>query len=122
MLITITLKTFIQIILKMQNEKVSKKIKSSYLVIAIFSKKYSNSKRPKRERTPPVTQIDVRCMQPRFENSPCCARSGLTQTDIPLQQLRCTSGQGAGPRFGWNKPIYLYSRCYENCLCRVTSL
>ena len=59
----------------MQNEKVSKKIKSSYLVIAIFSKKYSNSKRPKRERTPPVTQIDVRCMQPRFENSPCYARS-----------------------------------------------
>ena len=46
-------------------------------------------------------------------------RPGLTQTDIPLQQLRCTSGQGAGPRFGWNKPIYLYSRCYENCLCRV---
>ena len=28
----------------MQNEKVSKKIKSSYLVIAIFSKKHSNSK------------------------------------------------------------------------------
>ena len=48
-------------------------------------------------------------------------RPGLKQTDIPLQQLRCTSGQGAGPRFGWNKPIYLYSRCYENCLCRVTS-
>ena len=46
-------------------------------------------------------------------------RSGLMQTEIPLQQLRCTSGQGAGPRFSWNKPIYLYSRCYENCLCRV---
>ena len=29
---------------KMQNKKVSKKIKSSYLVIAIFSKKHSNSK------------------------------------------------------------------------------
>ena len=34
----------IQIILKMENEKVSKKLKSSYLVIAISSKKHSNSK------------------------------------------------------------------------------
>ena len=46
-------------------------------------------------------------------------RSGLTQTSIPLQQLRCTSGLGAGPRFGWNMPIYLYLRWYENCLYRV---
>ena len=112
MLITITLKTFIQIILKMQNEKVSKKIKSSYLVIAIFSKKYSNSKRPKRERTPPVTQIDVRCMQPRFENSPCCAwsiRQDVGQV-LDRQTFSCSSydallARGQGPDSAGTSPF-----------------
>ena len=110
----------------MQNEKVSKKIKSSYLVIAIFSKKHSNSKETEM-RDSSTWDPDWRALYAAtiWEQSMLClvhltrCRPGLTQTDIPLQQLWCTSGQGAGPRFGWNKPIYLYSRCYENCLCRV---
>ena len=109
----------------MQNGKVSK-IKSSYLVIHIFSKKHSNSKKTEM-RDSSTWDPDWRTLYAAtfWEQSMLCllhsARCGasLTQTDIPLQQLRCTSGQGAGPRFGWNMPIYDYSRCYENCLCRV---
>ena len=119
----------IQIIWEMQNEKVSKKIKSSYLVIAIFSKKHSNSKETEM-RDSSTWHPDWRALYAAtiWEQSILClvhstrCRPGLTQTDIPLQQLLCTSGQGAGPRFGWNKPIYLYSRCYKSCLCIVTSL
>ena len=104
----------------------SKKIKSSYLVIAIFSEKHSNSDETKM-RDSSTWDPDWHALYAAtiWEQSMLClvhstrCRPGLTQTDIPLQQLRCTSGQGAGPRFGWNMPIYLYSRCYENCLCRV---
>ena len=67
------------------------------------------------------------CKRLRFENGPCCAWSIQRDvgqdlrrwTDVPMWQLRWTSGQWAGPRFGWDKPIYLYSRCLGNCLCRV---
>ena len=104
----------------------SKKTKSSYLVIPIFSKKHSNSKETEM-RDSSTWDPDWRALYAAtiWEQSILClvhstrCRPGLTQTDIPMQQLRCTSGQGAGPRFGWNKPIYLYSRCYENCLCRT---
>ena len=110
----------------MQNKKVSKKIKSSYFVIAIFSKKNSNSKETEM-RDSSTWDPDWRALYAAtiWEQSMLClvhstrCRPGLTQTDIPLQQLQCTSGGGAGPRFDWNMPIYLYSRCYENYLCRV---
>ena len=59
----------------MHNEKLSKKKKSSYLVIAIFSKSIQILKRPKCEIALPGTQIDVCCMQSRFENSPYYASS-----------------------------------------------
>ena len=80
----------------MQNEKVSEKIKSSYLVKAIFSKKHSNSKETEMrecEIAPPETQIDVRCMQPRFEISPCCAysiRRDVSQV-LHRQTFSCSS-------------------------------
>ena len=110
----------------MQNEKVPKKIKSSYLVIPIFSKKHSNSKETEM-RDSSTWDPDWRALYAAtiWEQSMLClfhltrCRLGLTQTDTPLQQLRCTSGQGAGPRFSCNMPIYLYLRCYEDCLCRV---
>ena len=113
--------------LKMQNKKCLK-IKSFYLVMVIFSKKHSNSKETEM-RDSSTWDPDWRALYAAtiWEQSMLClvhstrCRPGLTQKDIPLQ-LQCTSGQGAGPRFGWNKPIYLYSRCYKNCLCRVTSL
>ena len=107
-------------------KKCLKNKKSSYLAIAIFSKKHLNSNETEM-RDSSTWDSDWRALYVAtiWEQSMLClvhstrCRPGLTQTDIPLQQLRCTSGQGAGPRFGWNKPIYLYSRCYKNCLCRV---
>ena len=110
----------------MQNKKVSKKIKSSYLVIAIFSKKRSNSKenemRDSSSWDPYWRSLYAATI---WKQSILClvhltrCRPGLTQTDFPMQQLRCTSGHGAGLRFGWDKTIYLYSRCYKYCLCRA---
>ena len=110
----------------MQNEKVSKKIKSSFLVIPIFSKKHTNSKETEMQDSS-TWDPDWRVLYAAtiWEQSLLYllhltwCRPGLTQTDIPLQQLWYTSGQGAGPQFGWNMPIYVYSRCYENWLCRV---
>ena len=110
----------------MQNEKVSKKIKSSYLVIAIFSKKHSNSKETEM-RDSSTWDPDWRALYAAtiWEQSILClvhstrCRPGLTQTDIPMQQLRCTSGQGAGSRIGWGKPLNIYSKCYKYCLYRV---
>ena len=59
----------------MQNKKCLR-IKSSYLVMAIFfPKSIRILQRPKCEIAPPETQIDVRCIKPRFEDSPCCAWS-----------------------------------------------
>ena len=46
----------------MKNEKVSKKIKSSYLVIAILPKSIPILKRTKCKTAQPGTQIGVRCM------------------------------------------------------------
>ena len=94
---------------------------------SFFLKNIRILERRKCEIAPPGTQIDVCCKRLRFENGPCCAWSIQRDvgqdlrrwTDVPMRQLRCTSGQGAGPRFGWDKPIYLYSRCQGNCLCRV---
>ena len=107
--------------LKMQNKQ--------GIVMAIFSKKHLNSKETEMRDSSfwdqdwhalyaaTIWQQSMLCLA----HSTRC-RPGLTQKDIPLQQLRCTSGQGTGPWFGSNKPIYLYSWCYKNCLCRVTFL
>ena len=115
--------------LKMQNKKCLKNKMFLTCHGHFFSKSIRILRRPKWKKTPPGIQFDARYVQPRFENSPCCAWSirrdvgqVLHRQTFPCSMLRCTSRQGAGPRFGWNKPIYLYSRCYENCLCRVTSL
>ena len=91
-----------------------------------FSKKHSNSKETEM-RDSSTWDPDWCALYAAtiWEQSMLClvystrCKPGLTQTDIPLQHLWCTSGQGAGPWFGWNMPIYLYSRCHENCLCRV---
>ena len=60
-------------------------------------------KRPKCEIAPPGTQIDVRCMQPRFENSPYYAWSIRRDVDQVLQRqtFPCSSydallGKGQG--------------------------
>ena len=120
----------IQIIWKMQNEKVSKKwTKSSYLVIAIFQISIQIPKRSKCEIAPPETQIDVHCKQPRFENGPCCARSIRRDVSLVLcrQTFPCSSynallARGQGPDSAETSPFTSIRDARKNYLCRVTSL
>ena len=87
--------------------------------MTIFSKKHSNSKETEL-RDSSTWDPDWRALYAAtmLEQSMLClfhstrCKPGLAQTDTPLQQLRYTSGQEAGARFGCNKPIYLYLKCY----------
>ena len=74
-----------------------------------FFQKHSNSKETE-VRDSSTWDPDWRALYAAtiWEQSILClvhstrCRPGLTQTNIPLEQLRCTSGQGPGPQFGWD--------------------
>ena len=95
----------------MQNKKFLK-IKFSYLVMAVFfPKSIRILTRPKCEIAPPETQIDVLCIQPRFENSPYCAwsiRRDVSQV-LHRQTFPCSYNallaRGQGPDSAGTSPF-----------------
>ena len=69
-------------------------------------------KRPKCEIAPPETQIDVRCMQPRFENSPYYAWSiwrdvgqVLHRQSFPCNSYYALLTRGQGPDSAETNPF-----------------
>ena len=68
-------------------------------------------KRPKCEIAPPGTQIDVRCMQPRFENGPYCSWSirrdvgqVLHRGTFPCSSYDALLGRGQVPDLSGTSP------------------
>ena len=61
-----------------------------------------------------VTKVDNIDTSGLVKKTDCNTKISEIEDKIPDSKIKF--------RFGWNKPIYLYLRCYENCLCRVTSL
>ena len=86
-----------------------------------FPRRIRILKRPKCEIAPTGTQIDVRCMQSRFENSPCCAWSIRQDVDqvlhrqtFPWSSYDALLARGQDPNSAGTLPF-----TYENCLCSV---
>ena len=92
--------------------KESKKQNLLTLSYQFFPKSIRILKRPKREIAPPETQIDVRCMQPRFENSPYYAWSiwrdvgqVLHRQSFPCNSYYALLTRGQGPDSAETNPF-----------------
>ena len=93
-----------------------------------FPKSIRILKKLKCEIAPPGTQIDVRCMQPRFENSPCCAWSirrdvsqVLHRQTFPCSTYDALLARGQGPDSAGTCPFTsirdaMKTACVEACL------
>ena len=83
-----------------------------------FPRSIQIPKGPICEIAPPETQIDVRCKQPRFENSPCCARSIRRDVGQVLrrQTFPCSSYDALLARGQSPDSAYLKNRGNQNKL------